>query len=278
MAAVMRDTLSPVGRELSSPAMQTVTSADGTRIAYERHGNGRPLVLLHGSSATRHAWDAVVPHLADEFALVVPDRRGRGDSGDADAYSLDREVADLRAVLGDIDGDPVVFGHSFGGLLTLAATEEIHFDRIVLYEPAVLVGEYRGDDLSGRMQQRLDAGERKEAMKLFLRDAGGVPAPEQLPIWPDEVNFELAETVVRENEVVESHELPPEPDIDCPTLLLTGERGPEHLRAAVQTLSDRVVGSYRVEFDGVGHVGTLSAPGQVAEAVRSFCLAEEPRA
>jgi pimeloyl-ACP methyl ester carboxylesterase len=278
MAAVMRDTLSPVGRGLSNPAMQTVTSADGTRIAYERHGDGQPLVLLHGSSATRHAWDAVVPHLAEDFSLVVPDRRGREDSGDADAYSLDREVADLRAILADLDGTPVVFGHSFGGLLTLAATEEIDFDRLVLYEPAVLVGEYRGDDLSARMQQRLAAGEREEAMKLFLRDAGGVPAPERLPIWPDEVNLELAETVVRENEAVESYDLPSEPDIDCPTLLLTGERGPEHLRAGVRTLAERLPQQQLVEFDGIGHMGTMSAPGKIAAAVRSFCLAEETEA
>lgn len=257
--------------------MQTVTSADGTRIAYERHGDGHPLVLLHGSSATHHAWDAVVPQLADDFSLTVPDRRGRGESGDADAYSLNREVADLRAVLDDIQDEATVFGHSFGGLLTLAATEEIDFDRLVLYEPALLVGDYRGDDLSARMQERLDAGEREEAMKLFLQDAGDVPAPEQLPIWPDEINFELAETVVRENEAVESYELPETPDIDCSTLLLTGERGPEHLRAGVRTLAERLPQYRLVELDGIGHMGTMSAPGQVADAVRSFCLEESPQ-
>lgn len=82
--------------------MQTVTSADGTRIAYEQHGDGQPLVLLHGSSGTRRSWDAVVPRLADEFALVVPDRRGRGDSGDADEYSLDDRLPATRLV--ELDG------------------------------------------------------------------------------------------------------------------------------------------------------------------------------
>jgi len=257
--------------------MQTVRSADGTRIAYEQHGDGQPLVLLHGSSGTRRSWDAVVPRFADEFALVVPDRRGRGDSGDADEYSLDREVADLRAVLDDIDGDVTVFGHSFGGLVTLAAATEVAVDRLVLYEPALLVGDHRGDDLAARMTQRLAAGERREAMKLFFRDAGGVPAPERLPLWPDEVNFDLVETVIRENEAVESYELPAEPAIDCPTLLLTGDRGPEHLRAAVRSLDGRLPASHLVELDGVGHVGTQSAPEQVAKAVRSFCLETPPR-
>lgn len=252
--------------------MQTVPSTDGASIAYERNGDGPTLVLLHGSSGTHEAWDAVVPHLAEDFTVVVPDRRGRGASGDGDAYSLDREVADLRAVLDEVDGDATVFGHSFGGLVTLAAVEEVEFTRLVLYEPAVLVDEYRGDDLAARMQQRLDAGERQEAMKLFFRDAGGVSAPERLPFWPEEVRFELVESVVRENEAVESYELPANPNIACPTLLLTGESGPEHLRAAVQTLADRVPQSRLVEFEGVGHVATQSAPEQVADAVRSFCL------
>jgi pimeloyl-ACP methyl ester carboxylesterase len=251
--------------------MQTVSSADGTRIAYERHGTGPTLVLLHGSSGSRHAWDAVVSHLTEEFTVVVPDRRGRGASGDADTHSLAREVADLRAVLDTVD-DATVVGHSYGGLVSLVAATELDLDRLVLYEPALLVGEYRGDNLAARMQQRLEAGERETAMKLFFREAGGVPAPEQLPIWPQDVNFDLVETVIRENRAVESYDLPAAPGIDCPTLLLTGERGPEHLRAGVQALADRLPESHVVEFDGVGHVGTESAPDRVASAVRSFCL------
>ena len=101
--------------------IQTVTSADGTSITFERHGRGPPLVLLHGSSGTRRSWDALRPHLTDSFTLYVPDRRGRGDSGDADAYALAREAADLRAIVERVDGEPTVFGHSFGGLITLAA-------------------------------------------------------------------------------------------------------------------------------------------------------------
>ncbi|WP_267161318.1 alpha/beta fold hydrolase [Halovenus salina] len=57
--------------------MQTTTSADGTSIAYEQHGEGPPLVLVHGSSGTRHSWEAVVPHLAEEFQVIVPQARAR---------------------------------------------------------------------------------------------------------------------------------------------------------------------------------------------------------
>ncbi|WP_345779398.1 alpha/beta fold hydrolase [Natrinema sp. SYSU A 869] len=55
-------------------------------MAYEREGSGPPLILLHGGSGTRRTWDTLRPHLTDDFTLIVPDRRGRGESGDADAF------------------------------------------------------------------------------------------------------------------------------------------------------------------------------------------------
>jgi pimeloyl-ACP methyl ester carboxylesterase len=250
--------------------MQTVTSTDGTRIAYEQHGDGPPLVLLHGSSTTHRSWDAVCPLLADEFTLVVPDRRGRGESGDAEEYSLAREIEDIRALVDALDGDVSLFGHSFGGLIALAASRELSPELLVLYEPAVLTGEYRDDDLSARMRARLHADGREAAMKLFFQDGAGIPAPEQLPIWPRKVDFDLVETVIRENEAVEAYELPGNLPIECPTLLLEGERGPEHLHAAVDVLADRLSEKKRMTFDGVGHIGTQSAPEWVAETVHSF--------
>lgn len=252
--------------------MQTVTSSDGTSIAYETHGQGPPLILLHGGSATRRTWDTLRPHLADDFTLVLPDRRGRGDSGDADEYSLDREVADVRVLADAVDGDVTVFGHSYGGLIALATANEGDIGRLVLYEPSVLVGEHRDDDLVERMQDCLDVGEREEAMKLFYQKGAGIPEPEQLPFWPESVEFELVETVIRENATVEEYKLPEELNIDTPTLLLTGERGPTHLRDAVFTLDDKLSDSRLVELEGVGHVAIESAPDRVAEAVRSFVL------
>lgn len=251
--------------------MQTVTSADGTEIAYRREGEGPPLVLLHGGSGTHESFDALVPHLCEEYTVIRPDRRGRGESSDSEDYSLQREVEDLAVVLDAVDRPATVFGHSFGGLVTVAAAlADVPMERLVLYEPAILVGESRDDNLADRMQNALDEGDRERAMAMFFREGGGVPDPQSLPFWPEEVNFHLVETVVRENYAVEEFELPEDPSIDQPTLLLTGERGPEHLKAAVEALDDRVPQSRVVEFDGLGHVATESAPDRVADAVREF--------
>lgn len=254
--------------------MQTVTSADGTTIAYERHGEGPPLFLFHGTSTTRQIWDTLRPHLVDDFTLIIPDRRGRGNSGDADEYSLNHEIADARAVIHAVDGNVTVFGHSFGGLVALATADESAINRLILYEPAILIGEHRGNDLADRIQGRLDAGERKEAMRLFYQEGGGIPEPDRLPIWPNEMNFGLVETVIRENYAVEEYKLPENLDIDIPTLLLTSEHGPDHLRDAVFTLDESLSESRLVELDGVGHVAIESAPDRVAAEVRRFSTSQ----
>ncbi|WP_135663847.1 alpha/beta fold hydrolase [Halorhabdus rudnickae] len=250
--------------------MQTVRSADGTPIAYERHGEGSPLILLHGSSADRHSFRPLLPHLADEHTLVVPDRRGRGDSGDGDDYSLDREVADLQAIVADLDEAPAVFGHSFGGLVALAAAPKLDIRRLVLYEPALLVGEYRDDDLADRLQAHVDAGERRDALKLFIEAGSGVPDATLLPWWPEDAPFDRVETIVRESRAVEDYRLAEDHGIEMPTLLLRGDRGPEHLRNAVSTLADRLPDARTTTLDGVGHMGLESAPERVGDAVASF--------
>ncbi|WP_340681255.1 alpha/beta fold hydrolase [Natrinema gelatinilyticum] len=131
--------------------MQTVVSPDGTRIAYETHGDGLPLILLHGGG-TRRYWDPVAPYFDDDYTVVVPDRRGRGESGDRDEYSLDREVEDVCAVVDAVAGEPVLFGHSFGGLRALEAARRESVSAVIAYEPAVLVGDYREQaDLTARM-------------------------------------------------------------------------------------------------------------------------------
>src|SRR3712207_4932451 len=110
---------------MGAVAVGEVVSSDGSRIGFERVGEGRPLVLVHGSTADRSRWAPVVPALAQRFEVVLVDRRGRGLSrAEADGdYAIDREAEDLVAVADAVgEGAPVgVVGHSFGGLVALEA-------------------------------------------------------------------------------------------------------------------------------------------------------------
>ncbi|MFD1647817.1 alpha/beta fold hydrolase [Haloarchaeobius litoreus] len=266
--------------------MKRVTSADGTRIVYDRHGEGPPMVLLHGDATGKEYWKPVTPLLSGEYTLTISDRRGRGRSGDTEPYSLQREIEDARAVIDSVDGEPVVFGHSFGGLQAIEAARDRAVRAVVAYEPAILVGEYREQaDLAARMQERLDAGDPEGAMKRHVKEVihGGELEGaaldewlEEWPVWPEYVTF--VEDSVRMNRALESYELPERIDLEAPTLLLTGTEAPSHLRDGVRAAHESLVDSRLVEFDGLSHMGPNEAPEQVVETVRSFLAATDAEA
>ncbi len=115
-----------------------VVSADGTAIAFDRHGEGAPAILVDAALHYRDnsSFDGLVPLLAKEFAVYTYDRRGRGESTDARAYAPEREVEDLDALIAVAGGSAQVFGYSSGALLALrAAAAGLSIDRLAVFEP-----------------------------------------------------------------------------------------------------------------------------------------------
>ncbi|WP_123536842.1 alpha/beta fold hydrolase [Halosimplex salinum] len=260
--------------------MQTTQTADGTAIEYERHGDGQPLLMLHGGMAPREYWQPVVPHF-EAYAPVVPQRPGFGtcldglDETGPDEV-LDREVDYVRALAEAVDGDPALFGHSFGALTALEAARDAPVEAVVAYEPAILPEAFAEHaDLADRMQARLDDGEREEAMKLYVEQvihAGEVDDLDawlaEWPVWPQCVD--LVEEVIRMNRAVERYTLPDRLDVDVPALVLTGTEGPQFLRESARNVHDALPHSRFVDFDGVSHAGPAEAPERVSREVRSF--------
>ena len=97
--------------------METVTSRDGTHIAYERSGEGPPLVLVHGTTAAHFTWELVLPELQKHFTVYAIDRRGRGESGGTDYdYEIEREFEDVVTLIDSIGGTVGLLGHSYGAI------------------------------------------------------------------------------------------------------------------------------------------------------------------
>ncbi len=89
---------------------QSVTSKDGTPIAYWTSGKGPPLVLVHGTPADHTRWRPLLPYLESHTIVHAMDRRGRGGSGDGEDYALEREYEDIAAVVDAVaanTGSPV---------------------------------------------------------------------------------------------------------------------------------------------------------------------------
>ena len=113
-----------------------VTSADGTEIAYDRLGEGPPIVVIGGLFNTRETTRALAEELATALTAISFDRRGRGDSGDAATYSVQREVEDVAALIDEVGGGASVYGHSSGaGLALQAAAAGLPITRLVVHEP-----------------------------------------------------------------------------------------------------------------------------------------------
>src|SRR5213595_378113 len=95
--------------------MKTVTSKDGTTIAFDQSGEGPALILVGGpleqrALDTETAKLAALPLLAQHFTVFHYDRRGRGDSTDTQPYALERESEDIEALIDKAGGEAFVFG------------------------------------------------------------------------------------------------------------------------------------------------------------------------
>ena len=114
-------------RRFRSPGDGVELAVFEVRPSAPTRDDGRPpLLLVHGATADHTTWRAVGPMFATSRPVFAMDRRGRGASGDAAAYTIDREYEDLAAVADGLAGDPGsgaidVVGHSYGGRCALGA-------------------------------------------------------------------------------------------------------------------------------------------------------------
>jgi pimeloyl-ACP methyl ester carboxylesterase len=155
---------------MSTTTPQSVASADGTRIAFERSGSGPPVILVDAALHYRaySSFEGLIPLLADEFTVYTYDRRGRGDSTDTAPYSPHREVEDLEALIEEAGGAAHVFGYSSGALLAMwAAAKGLQISRLALFEPPL-------------QDDRAEAGESDFTVELakLLGEAGNAAAVE----------------------------------------------------------------------------------------------------
>jgi pimeloyl-ACP methyl ester carboxylesterase len=166
--------------ERGDVSMDEVRSKDGTAIAFERSGEGPPVILVVGAFNDRATGAPLAAALQERFTVFNYDRRGRGDSGDTPPYAVEREVEDLEALIEEAGGSASVFGYSSGAVLALrAAARKLAITRLALYDPPVSAdggaGRLRGD-LAARVAGLVEEGRRGDAVELFQTEAVDLPA------------------------------------------------------------------------------------------------------
>ena len=266
----------------SAGLLRKVTTPDGVEIACEVSGSGTPLVMVHGAGSGRWSFDLVRPHLEDKFEVWSIDRRGRGDSTDADDYALERELYDVGAVVREAGDGALLFGHSYGGLLCAGASAgfgaagEARPVRLALYE-GPMGGVLASDDWTDRFEANVEAGNADQAMRDFMRDVGGysdaeIEAMQGTPYW--DARVAAAPTVPRElraEHAISMDDLHLD-WIAAPTLLLVGSRSPGWAKKSTDAYAGVLPRMEVIVLDDQGHGASMSAPAMLASELEAFLL------
>ena len=256
-----------------------VESHDGTRITAHVEGAGPPLLLVHGATADHSTtWRFVGPVFEQRFTVYRMDRRGRGESGDGDDYSIEREFEDVAALV-DAIGDPVlVVGHSYGAEVTLGAlllTPNIK--KFVHYEggiPAVYPTPVPTID---RIQEFIDKGDRQAALATLFRDIVGIDPDEFRAVSGEEAwaaRLRNVHTLPRELRAENDFDITAIEDrlrkVDAPILLLHGGDSPRELVEPSAGLA-AILSTSRVEkIDGESHAAMFGSPDAFVGIVNRF--------
>jgi pimeloyl-ACP methyl ester carboxylesterase len=245
--------------------MGSVTSRDGTRIAYDRSGEGPPVILVYGALCPR-AFGPMPPLaalLAERFSVFAYDRRGRGDSGDTPPYAVDREVDDLEALVDEAGGAAFLYGHSSGAALGFEAALKLtgKVTGLAMYEAPYVVDDAvaaQRREYTRRLDELLAADRRGDAVELFMRLVG-VPA-EQV----DEMRGSptahamkaIAPTLAYDKRIVGEDRLAPTTraaDVTVPTLVMNGGAAQAPMRDVALALARAIPGARYRELEGQTH-------------------------
>ncbi|QGV78370.1 alpha/beta fold hydrolase [Streptomyces ficellus] len=259
----------------------TVTSGDGTLLAYERRGEGPPLVLVSGALGTRASEAALAGLLAPHFTTYTYDRRGRGDSGDGAGppvrHAVEREVDDLAAVIATAGGGAAVHGTSSGGALALeAAAAGLPITRLSVYEPPYDTDPAARDGFTERAQRlgRLLAdGRRGDALALFLSDtpAAELAGLRASPQWP--ALEALAHTLPYDHAVLGDSLVPAArlAAVTARVLVIDGGASPAWLRDTARAVAHALPNARHSTLTGQTHAVT---PQVLAPSLTAFFTAE----
>jgi pimeloyl-ACP methyl ester carboxylesterase len=249
--------------------MPTVRSIDGTTIAYDREGEGPAVILVNGALGYRKfkLMTTLADLLSERCTVINYDRRGRGDSDEAGPFAVKREIEDIAALIEAAGGRASLWGFSSGGALALrAAGAGIGVEKLAVYEAPFMVDPHDklpAPDYGQRLDELVAAGDRRGAVKHFLRNAMGIPAPfvaamRLMPMWKQlEAN---AMTLPYDWAALGEHTMRGEPlrsaewaSVTVPTLVVYGGKSPTNLQKGSRALAEVLPNAQLRVLEGVSH-------------------------
>ncbi|RXZ77578.1 alpha/beta fold hydrolase [Paenibacillaceae bacterium] len=270
---------------LTGGAMDTVISKDGTKIAYNKQGNGPALILVSSAAADHQDAAQLAEQLTAHFTVYNYDRRGRGNSTDTATYDVEREMEDIEALIEIAGGQASLFGSSSGAVLALE-TANLLGDRVTtlyLYEPPFIVNDSREPvpvDYVQQLNSLTEAGKRTEAVEYFATEALGIPG-EYIGYMKADPSWNkmeaLAHTLAYDGMIMGTTQSgKPLPTdrwvVNAPTLIMTGENSEPLFHDAASALVKLLPKAAIHTLAGQDHSAVISAPEVVTKAVVDFEL------
>jgi pimeloyl-ACP methyl ester carboxylesterase len=245
--------------------MNRTTSADGTTIAYETWGRGPLVVIVGGAFNTRQTWAELARALAGDFKVVSYDRRGRGDSGDARPYAVERELEDLRAVITAAGSGENAYVHaiSSGGALVLRAIAA----GLPIVKASIFEAPYRiegapamPENYIATLEGFVDADDRAGLVEYFNTQIIGLPievleSMKGTPMWESLVA--MAPTLVYDGLALggDDQSLPVGMlgGVDIPVLAVSSDQTTPWLRDAAGALAEAIPRGEHLSLAGGFH-------------------------
>ena len=262
-----------------------VVRANGLEIAYERVGEGPPLVLVHGAAVDSRMWRPQLTALADEFTVVAWDEPGAGRSSDVPAdFALADYANRLAALIVALDLGPAhVAGLSWGGTVAL----ELYRHHPGLVATLILIDTYagwKGSLPEQEVRARMDGVRRMLAAADHLFDPtfpglfAGEPPAEFVALLEEmaaAVRPESMRTALLVMAEADQRDLLPH--IAVPTLLIWGELDARSPLTVASQFEEAIPDAKLVVIPGAGHVSNLEQPELFNDALRKFCRTHSPR-
>jgi len=263
--------------------MAEMVEVAGLEIAFERAGDGPPLVLLHGILADSRSWRPQLAALSDDFELIAWDAPGAGRSSDPAAPFGMADWADcLAAFLGAVGVDRAhVLGLSWGGVLAL----ELYRRSPGMVTSLILADTYAG--WRGSLPEQVC----DDRLAGCLREAAQPPG-EFVPRWLPGLVTDGAPAAVRQElgaimgdfhpdgyrlmatAVAECDQRDLLPRIEAPTLLIWGDDDRRSPLSIAHQLRNAIADATIAVIPAAGHVSNLEQPGRFNDEVRRFLLGQ----
>jgi len=250
--------------------MSTVTSKDGTKIAFDTVGSGPAVIVVDGAMSYRRAFDPTLAQLAEllseHFTVYSYDRRGRGESTNNEPFTKVREVEDIQALVAEAGGEAMLCGFSSGGCVALETTAVTPgVPRAFVYEVPFIVDDGRPPlaDYEGHTTELVAEGRLDELVEYFITVVAGIPAEYLGPLRQDKDMWArmvaIAPTVPHDaafmGEFMKGKPLPAGywSKVEVPVLVGVGGASPDWLHSAADALGAALPRASHVAFEGQTH-------------------------